>query len=124
MNVNPPNSGAAVLPAPVGLGHNRRLLKHADFQRVYKQGRRHFGSQFTVFYLKREGAAGPRIGLAVGRAIGGAVDRNRMKRRLREAVRANFPAGLHADLVIHPRKPAGHCEFAGLSPKSRGPSKP
>ena len=72
-----------------------RLLRHADFERVYKQGRRHFSASITVFYCPRaeseSQAAGLRIGFTVGRALGGAVQRNRMKRRLREAVRMTRP---------------------------------
>ena len=88
-----------------------RLLRHADFERVYKTGRRHFSASFTAFYLLRQGAAegrvspGLRVGFTVGRALGGAVQRNRMKRRLREAVRLSQPpAGLAADVVINPKK--------------------
>jgi ribonuclease P protein component len=91
-----------------------RLLRHADFERVYKQGRRHFSASMTVFYLSRqaEGAerkslspAGLRVGFTVGRALGGAVQRNRIKRRLREAVRLARPAaGASADVVINPKK--------------------
>ena len=85
----------------------RRLLRHADFERVYKQGRRHFAPHFTVFYLARTGepdSGNLRIGFTVGKALGGAVQRNRMKRRLREAVRLNFPAReLSADVVINPK---------------------
>ena len=69
---------------------SKHLLKHSDFQRVYQKGRRQFTGNVTVFYLKREGpeaAAGPRIGFTVGKVLGGAVERNRIKRRLREAVR-------------------------------------
>ena len=83
-----------------------RLLRHADFERVYKQGRRHFSASITVFYWPRpedesrtpEAApssaptSGLRVGFTVGRALGGAVQRNRMKRRLREAVRMTRPA--------------------------------
>jgi ribonuclease P protein component len=48
---------------------------------------------------------GLRIGFTVGRALGGAVQRNRMKRRLREAVRMTRPAaGVAADVVINPKK--------------------
>lgn len=86
----------------------KRLLRHADFERVYKQGRRHFGSQITVFYLVRDGepgSAGPRIGFTVGKALGGAVERNRMKRRLREAVRLNVSSlQAAADVVINPKR--------------------
>jgi ribonuclease P protein component len=89
-----------------------RLLRHTDFERVYKQGRRHFSTSMTVFYLLRqepnanaEIAPGLRVGFTVGRALGGAVQRNRMKRRLREAVRLTRPlAGPSADVVINPKK--------------------
>jgi ribonuclease P protein component len=97
-----------------------RLLRHADFERVYKQGRRHFSASMTVFYWPRPeatvempaktwtGAPAPqglRVGFTVGRALGGAVQRNRMKRRLREAVRMTRPAqGVAADVVINPKK--------------------
>ena len=64
-----------------------RLLRHSDFERVYKQGRRHFSAHMTVFYLRRAEGEGLRVGFTVGRVLGGAVDRNRIKRRLRESVR-------------------------------------
>lgn len=95
-----------------------KLLRHADFQRVYKQGRRHFAAHMTVFYLRRNntGGAGPRVGLTVGRVLGGAVQRNRIKRRLREAVRHNLAAlALAVDVVINPRKSALLAEFTVLN---------
>jgi ribonuclease P protein component len=85
-------------------------LRHADFERVYKLGRRHFSASMTVFYWPRQeptpsGVSGVRVGFTVGRALGGAVQRNRMKRRLREAVRlCRLPAGVTADVVINPKK--------------------
>jgi len=96
-----------------------RLLRHADFERVYKQGRRHFSASMTVFYWvrpERDGDSetsakkppapqGLRVGFTVGRALGGAVQRNRVKRRLREAVRlSGLPGGVAADVVINPKK--------------------
>jgi ribonuclease P protein component len=88
-----------------------RLLRHSDFERVYKQGRRHFAAHMTVFYLPRrdsEGdggnAAGPRVGFTVGKVLGGAVVRNRMKRRLREAVRLHGLITAAVDVVINPKK--------------------
>jgi ribonuclease P protein component len=84
-----------------------KLLKHSDFQRVYKNGKRHFSGLMTVFFLPRidAEAAGPRIGITVSRALGGAVQRNRIKRRMREAVRHSL-AGLAAtmDIVFNPKK--------------------
>ena len=47
---------------------------------------------------------GPRIGFTVGKVLGGAVVRNRMKRRLREAVRLHGPIPAAVDVVINPKK--------------------
>jgi ribonuclease P protein component len=87
-----------------------KLLKHGDFQRVYKAGRRHFSGLLTAFYLPRATGpnsreSGPRVGMTVGRVLGGAVDRNRIKRRLREAVRLHLAELPYAvDVVINPKK--------------------
>ncbi len=92
-----------------------RLLKHVDFERVYKQGKRQFSASMTVFYTARASGNGLRVGFTVGRALGGAVQRNRMKRRLREAVRLTRPTpGANADVVINPKKSVLTAEFAGL----------
>lgn len=92
-----------------------RLLKHADFERVYQQGRRHFSSNMTVFYRKRESGEGLRVGFTVSRALGGAVDRNRMKRRLREAVRLSNPRTMRpVDVVINPKQTLLKAEFSEL----------
>jgi ribonuclease P protein component len=97
-----------------------RLLRHADFERVYKTGRRHFSASLTAFYAPRQSEAntkisvahGLRVGFTVGRALGGAVQRNRMKRRLREAVRLSHPpSGLNVDVVINPKKSLLTTEF-------------
>jgi ribonuclease P protein component len=92
-----------------------RLLRHSDFERVYEHGRRHFSPSLTVFYRARpseEPAAGLRVGFTVGRALGGAVERNRIKRRLREAVRLSRPLlGICADMVINPKKSVLTAEF-------------
>jgi ribonuclease P protein component len=90
-----------------------RLLKHADFRRVYETGRRHFSTNLTAFYVASE--AGPRIGFTVSRALGGAVQRNRMKRRLREATReawAEFSPAV--DVVVNPKKTVLTAEFVTL----------
>ena len=94
-----------------------RLRKHADYQRVYKASRKQFAKQMTYFFMLREGseAATPRVGLTVGKVMGKAVERNRIKRRMREAVRKNLALlTLPVDVVLHPRKSVIDLEFAVL----------
>ena len=92
-----------------------RLLRHADFERVYKEGRRHFSAHMTVFYLRRAQAGGLRVGFTVGRVLGGAVERNRIKRRLREAVRLRpATSPVPVDVVINPKKSVMKMDFAEL----------
>lgn len=101
----------SAIPDGATFPRSARLLKHADFERVYKQGRRHFSSHMTVFYL-RQAEGGARTGFTVGRVLGGAVQRNRIKRRLREAVR-QYRAILKSpvDVVINPKKSVLKVEF-------------
>jgi ribonuclease P protein component len=104
-------------PAKKKFAKSRRLLRHSDFERVYKQGRRHFAAHMTVFYLCRsnEELKGPRVGFTVGKALGGAVQRNRIKRRFREAVRlSGFSLDMAADVVINPKRLALAADFGEL----------
>jgi ribonuclease P protein component len=70
-----------------------RLSRSRDFDAVYRQGRS-VSTRFLVLYWfpREDGAGEPRLGLAVPRATGGAVVRNRVKRQLREVWRALLPA--------------------------------
>ena len=97
-----------------------RLRKHADYQLVYKRGRKQFAKNIAYFHAvrpedRRSDTAGPRVGLTVPKALGKSVDRNRIKRRLREAVRHNLGL-LHAplDVILHPRRVVMEMEFAAL----------
>ncbi len=104
-------------------GKSRRLLKHADFQRVYENGRRQFTGNMTVFFLRRAPEVAPagRVGLTVGKVLGGAVDRNRIKRRMREAVRQSPPCQGPVDVVFNPQKSVLTMPFEQLlSEVSRG----
>lgn len=92
-----------------------RLLKHADFQAVYQQGRKHFSGNVTAFYLERTQAPGPRVGFTVGKVLGGAVERNRIRRRMRAVVRRHLGNLVWPlDLVLHPKKTILTMEFARL----------
>jgi ribonuclease P protein component len=85
----------------------RRLSRSAEFERVYRQGRSK-GNRYLVLYAfpREEGADdGPRLGLSVGRRVGGAVDRTRVKRVLREAFweeARRLPAGSDYVVVARP----------------------
>jgi ribonuclease P protein component len=114
-----------------------RLLKRVEYEAVYGAGQRRSSPQFSVFFrahtalpkdasgreLTREGssaapiAAGrsSRFGISVKKALGGAVVRNRIKRRIREIVRRNrteIPTGW--DIVIHPKSSVAKAAFAPL----------
>ena len=102
-----------------------RLRKHPEYQRVYKTGRKQWARQIAYFSSPREAGseaarrsltAGPRVGLTVPKALGKAVDRNRIKRRLREIVRAKLPVlgAIPVDVILHPKRTVLEAEFAGL----------
>jgi ribonuclease P protein component len=65
----------------------RRLSRSAEFDRVYREGRSHAGRHLVLYSFPREAGDddGPRLGLSVGRKVGGAVERNKVKRLVREA---------------------------------------
>lgn len=98
-----------------------RLRRHADYQRVYQAGRKQFSPSMSYFFRLRAQDeltpcyAGPRIGLTAGRVLGKAVERNRIKRRMREAARTHLELlPPYADVVLHPRKLVLDMEFAKL----------
>jgi ribonuclease P protein component len=106
-----------------------RLLRTVDYEAVYGAGQRRSSSQFAIFYRSRralsathtgEEAAGEpsplsRFGISVKKALGGAVVRNRIRRRIREILRRNkteIPSGW--DIVIHPRRSVAQAPFVPL----------
>ncbi len=94
-----------------------RLRKHADYQRAYASSRKHQSASMSWFLAPQSdpGLPGPRVGLTVGKVIGKAHERNRIKRRMREALRRHLdllPA--RSDLILHPRRSVLTIEFAKL----------
>ena len=114
-----------------------RLLKRVEFEAVYGAGHRRSSPQFSVFFraqpaipneaIERRpphegssakalaGSSTSRFGISVKKALGGAVVRNRIKRRIREILRRNrteIPTGW--DIVIHPRSSVAQAAFASL----------
>jgi ribonuclease P protein component len=93
----------------------RRLSRSADFERVYREGRSHASRHLVVYAFPRAQAdGGPRLGVSVGRKLGGAVERNRVKRLLREAFWAAEPTlSPGHDFVIVARPAAGELASEG-----------
>jgi ribonuclease P protein component len=95
----------------------RRLSRSAEFERVYRQGRSKGNRYLVLHAFPREDPDGSRLGLSVSRRVGGAVDRTRLKRLLREAFweeARRLPAG--SDYVVVARPDArGLAEREGLA---------
>ena len=107
------------MPKPFGFTKAQRLLSSGDFNRVFKQGKRVSSAQWTLAYRIRPSAPGrsfvPRLGLSVSRKVGGAVERNLFKRRLREIFRLHQEKlcfGL--EIVVIPRKETGEWDYKEL----------
>jgi ribonuclease P protein component len=97
--------------APRGFGPELRVRRKAEYGRVFQRGVTVRDGIFKLVAARREGGGDTRLGTAVTRRNGGSVERNRIRRRIREAfriVRPLLPPGL--DLVVLPlelqREPA------------------
>ena len=98
-------------------GRRQRLSRSAEFDRVFREGRSHANRQLVVYaFPNAEGDAGePRLGVSVGRKVGGAVQRNRVKRLLREAFWALAPElpGGHDFVIVARPDAAGFAADGG-----------
>jgi len=97
------------------IGRLVTLRRTSDFDRVFREGKRHRGRAVALLCLPRT-EGGLRAAFVAGKAVGGAVQRNRQRRRLREACRALWTeiAERPADIVFLAQPPAADTDFAGL----------
>ena len=103
-------------------------MRRGEFDAVYRAEKRRSGLHFTVFFRAND-LPRSRFGFSIKRELGGAVVRNRIRRRVREIVRCHcleIPAGW--DIVIHPKRSVAQVEFAALTAELlrllQGPPKP
>ena len=108
-----------------------RLLRRVEYEAVYGAGQRRSSPQFTVFFRSQRALAASRandetpgiktaasisrFGISVKKAVGGAVVRNRIRRRIRDILRRSkteIPSGW--DMVIHPKRSVAEEPFAPL----------
>ena len=105
---------AAGAPGKRNLPHEWRLVRRAEFEAVYRGGRRRTSATFVIF-LRPNGSEKTRFGMSVKKALGNAVARNRIRRRVREALRLHREEIVPGwDVVIHPNRAAGTMDFAKL----------
>ncbi|MGA3160439.1 MAG: ribonuclease P protein component [Terracidiphilus sp.] len=102
-----------------------RLRKHADYQRAYAAGCKRQSASMSWFMAPQSPVVtaadspadhpGPRVGLTAGKVLGKAHERNRIKRRMKEALRRHLdllPTG--CDLILHPRRAVLTLDFKKL----------
>lgn len=102
-------------PPRLGFPRVCRLVHRAEYDAVYKEGRRRSSGEFTVF-LRANGLEFSRFGWSVKKALGNAIRRNRVRRRLREILRVHRQEIAPGwDIVIHPRSSVGTANFSVLT---------
>jgi ribonuclease P protein component len=124
--MNPMHESQSPIPPRTVSVSDGRLRKHADYQRVYKATRKQFSASMSWFVAPRPADAprsrwivpvvsGPRVGLTVGKVLGKAHERNRIKRRMREIVRKHLgELPKDVDLILHPRRFVMTMDFGKL----------
>ena len=95
-------------------------MKRVEYKAVYGAGQRRSSPQFAVFF-RPNGTALSRFGCSVKKALGGAIVRNRIRRRIREILRLHMPEiPTGWDIVIHPRATVARSDFSPLATELTG----
>ena len=90
-------------------------MRSTDFRRVYDKGSRFSSPFFAAFCVREPESSGPRIGFTTPRKLGKAVVRNRIRRRVREAVRLHLEQlSPEWSIVFNPRRKAMEAPFPDL----------
>lgn len=96
-----------------------RLHKSSDYQKLFDKGQKYYSKHLIVFAVKNNGPT--RLGLTVSRKVGGAVVRNKLKRRLREIFRLSlFSFLIDTDIMIVAKKSASSLDYEQLSQEIYG----
>jgi ribonuclease P protein component len=102
-------------PSRMGFPRASRLMRRAEYDVVYREGRRRSSREFAVF-LRPNGMELSRFGWSIKKALGSAVKRNCMRRRIREIIRLHQQEIAPGwDIVIHPRSTVAKANFTALS---------
>lgn len=93
---------------------NHRLRKNEDFQSVFKKGKNFWNRQFTLI-IKKNKLSESRIGFTITKKYGTAVERNKLKRRLREIIRNNnYLLIKNHDMILIPKASTKNMTYAEL----------
>ena len=104
----------------LGLPRDCRVVRRAEYDAVYREGRRRSSREFTIF-VRPNGLQSSRFGWSIKKALGSAVRRNRIRRRVREILRMHrqeISPGW--DIVIHPRSSVAAAKFSALETELLG----
>jgi ribonuclease P protein component len=92
-----------------------RLLRSADYKQIYESGNKKAGRSFQVFY-RLNSSKDTRFGISVGRRLGKAVTRNKVRRWIREVIRNNKECARGGfDIIVHPKVNAAREDLRSIT---------
>jgi len=96
------------------------LTLKSDFAKMRSEGKKVSFALFTVVYLQNSQVSGLRIAFALSRKVANAVKRNRIRRRIREALRLEDLSNLNYDILFLPRKSLYNADWDNVRGDIRG----